>query len=92
MLLIECPWCGARPHTEFRYGGDAVVRRPPDPHAVSLNEWLDYLYLRDNPMGPHLEWWHHVYGCRRWIRMRRDTLTHDVLEVTPADHPSGQGS
>ena len=31
MLLIACPWCGARPENEFRYGGEAHIARPPDP-------------------------------------------------------------
>ena len=67
MLLIDCPHCGQRAHTEFSYGGDATVRRPDDPRAVSLETWLDYVYLRDNPRGAHTEWWQHTYGCRRWI-------------------------
>jgi len=84
MLRIECPWCGARAQTEFAYGGDATVERPRDPDAATLGEWLDYVYLRDNPRGPHWEWWHHLAGCRRWIRVRRDTLTHEVLDSAPA--------
>ena len=31
MLLIPCPWCGARPENEFRYGGEAHIARPADP-------------------------------------------------------------
>ena len=57
MLLITCPWCGPRAHIEFTYGGDATVDRPADPDAVSADEWLDHVYLRDNPRGPHNEWW-----------------------------------
>ena len=51
MLLIPCPWCGPRNQIEFTYGGDATLRRPaPDaPEAA----WVDYVYLRDNPCGPH---------------------------------------
>ena len=36
MLLIPCPWCGARSQLEFTYGGDATVGRPK-PDAEPLN-------------------------------------------------------
>jgi heterotetrameric sarcosine oxidase delta subunit len=93
MLLIRCPWCGERDHTEFTYGGDATVTRPaadaPD------HDWVQYVYLRDNPRGPHQEYWHHVQGCRQWLRVTRDTLTHEITEVAPANASSsslGRGS
>lgn len=84
MLLIECPHCGPRAQIEFTYGGDASVERPKDPDSVSDDAWLDHVYLRDNPRGPHLEWWHHGAGCRAWIKVRRDTLSHEVLGSAPA--------
>jgi len=84
MLEIDCPWCGPRAQTEFSYGGDAGVERPRDPDAVELAAWLDHVYLRDNPRGPHWEWWQHLAGCRRWIRVHRDTLTHEVLGTATA--------
>jgi sarcosine oxidase delta subunit len=34
MLLIGCPWCGARDETEFRYGGQAHLAYPNDPEAL----------------------------------------------------------
>ncbi len=83
MLLIPCPWCGARSQVEFTYGGDATVKRPaPDaPDAA----WYAYVYVRDNPAGPHDEWWLHSAGCRQWIRVRRDTRTHDILASAQPD-------
>jgi heterotetrameric sarcosine oxidase delta subunit len=76
MLLIPCPWCGPRAQIEFTYGGDATVTRPvPD---ASSEEWARFVYLRDNPAGPHDELWHHSAGCRQWIRVRRDTRTHVI--------------
>ena len=61
---------------EFAYGGDASISRPaPD---APLEAWFAYVYLRDNPAGPHEEFWHHHAGCRRWFRIRRDTLTHEI--------------
>lgn len=53
--------------------------RPADPAGVSDPEWADYVYLRDNPRGLHDEVWQHTAGCRRWIAVRRDTLTHEVI-------------
>ena len=77
MLLIPCPWCGPRNQVEFTYGGDATVRRPP-PDAPE-DAWARYVYLRDNPCGPHDELWFHGASCRRWLVVRRDTRTHDIL-------------
>jgi methylglutamate dehydrogenase subunit B len=76
VLLISCPHCGARDQTEFAYGGDATVVRPAA--DAPLEAWFAYVYLRDNPAGPHAEYWQHVAGCRRWIRIRRDTVTHEI--------------
>lgn len=85
MLLIRCPYCGPRAQIEFSYGGDAGAKRPQDPAGVSLEAWLDYVYLRDNPRGPHWELWQHSAGCRRWLRVHRDTLTHEVLATEAVD-------
>ncbi len=90
MLLLDCPWCGERAQSEFTYGGDATIVRPADPQAVSLREWLDHVYLRKNPRGPHLEWWHHSTGCRRWFMVKRDTLTHEVLGSAPPGGDIGE--
>lgn len=77
MIRIECPVCGQRPETEFTYGGDATVRRPEmtneDPQA-----WIEYVFLRGNPRGWHREYWHHVQGCRQWIVLERNTLSHEI--------------
>jgi sarcosine oxidase subunit delta len=78
MLLIECPWCGPRAETEFSYGGEAGIRRPTDPSALSDEEWADYLYMRRNPRGPHQELWNHAQGCRRWFGVERDTLSYAI--------------
>ena len=51
-MLIPCPHCGQRPHSEFTYGGDATLRRPAEPARASDEAWFDYVYLRDNPRGP----------------------------------------
>jgi len=78
MLLIECPWCGKRAETEFAYGGEGGITRPPDPYALSDGEWADYLFMRTNPRGKHNELWNHAQGCRRWFGVERDTLTYKI--------------
>ena len=78
MLLIECPWCGPRAETEFSYGGEAGIVRPPDPDALSDVEWADYLFNRANPRGAHRELWNHAHGCRRWFGVERDTVTYRI--------------
>jgi heterotetrameric sarcosine oxidase delta subunit len=78
VLQLRCPYCGPRNYTEFTYGGQANLRRPPEPDALSDEEWCAYVYFRDNPRGEHDELWLHSSGCRRWITVRRNTHTHDV--------------
>jgi sarcosine oxidase subunit delta len=78
MLAIRCPYCGLRDYVEFSYGGDARVSRP-DATACTDAAWHAYVYLRDNPNGLHDELWHHGAGCRRWIKVRRNVATHEVL-------------
>lgn len=77
MLRINCPVCGLRDETEFTYGGDATVVRP-DMAEAEAAKWLDYVFFRDNPRGPHREYWHHVVGCRSWVVLERDTHTHEI--------------
>ncbi|RWK63377.1 sarcosine oxidase subunit delta [Mesorhizobium sp.] len=78
MLRIPCPVCGLRDETEFTYGADATVRRP-DMNEADPRVWHDYVFIRDNPRGRHKEYWHHVSGCRQWILVDRDTLTHEIF-------------
>jgi heterotetrameric sarcosine oxidase delta subunit len=85
VLLIHCPWCGARDETEFHYGGQAHIAYPADPDALSDEEWADFLFMRDNPRGPFRERWCHVHGCRRWFNAVRDTSTHRFLATYRID-------
>lgn len=82
-MRITCPHCGARGLEEFTYRGDATVRRPaPDAPADC---WIDYVYMRDNPAGLHNELWYHSAGCRAWLVVTRDTRTHLITDVVPAN-------
>lgn len=93
MLLIDCPWCGPREETEFTYGGQAHIVRPGAPDAVSDAEWAEYLYVRKNPKGRHLEQWSHSAGCRRWFNVERDTVTYRIASVYKVGEqpPGGAG-
>ena len=76
-MLIPCPVCGLRDHSEFSYEGDATVPRPPI-EVTDEAVWAAYVYDRANPMGPHREYWQHVHGCRQVLLVERDTATHHV--------------
>lgn len=84
MLRIPCPFCGPRDQTEFTYEGDASVVYPP--LDASTEAWFEAVYLRENPRGPVRELWHHLHGCRAFLVVERDTLTHAIGTVTLA-HP-----
>jgi sarcosine oxidase, subunit delta len=86
MLLIDCPYCGARPELEFRYGGEAHVARPADPSMISDEAWAEFLFYRSSPKTHnsetgHAERWNHAHGCQRWFNAVRDTV-HDKFMTT----------
>ena len=80
MLLIECPWCGPRDERDFSYGGEAHIARPKNPDTLSDEQWGDYLFMRTNTKGQHLERWV-CNGCRRWFNVRRDTVSDKISAV-----------
>ena len=81
MLEIPCPWCGLRDETEFSYGGEAGIVRPPDPYALTDAQWAEYLFMRTNTRGLHEEQWCHASGCRRWFLVTRDTVTSRIASA-----------
>ena len=80
-MRITCTYCGSRDVSEFNYLGDATLTRPAGGEGSGMH---DYVYLRDNPAGPHEELWYHAQGCRSWLRVRRDTVSHEILYVRMA--------
>lgn len=87
MLRIECPYCGTRDHDEFSYFGDASKSYPALDLAMDATQhaaWVEAVYLRDNVRGVHAEFWQHTLGCRRWLVVRRHTVSHDIESVMPA--------
>lgn len=83
-MLIECPWCGPRSLGEYSYGGDAGKTRPTNAGSKNLPAWIEFVFLRDNPAGHHQEYWHHTNGCRSWLFVERNTLTHEIFGVSLA--------
>ncbi len=81
MLYIKCPYCGLRAQKEFSYGGDATVKRPNINEEVSSEDWDNFVYMRKSPRGKHLELWQHIAGCRQWIKVQRDTATHEIFQT-----------
>jgi heterotetrameric sarcosine oxidase delta subunit len=88
MLLIKCPWCGERDHAEFTYGGDATPTRTRPAPDAPIQAWHEYVYIRDNPRGRHIELWQHTASCRRFVEVVRNTLTHEIESTAPAGAPN----
>jgi sarcosine oxidase subunit delta len=85
MLHIYCPYCQQlREEEEFSYSGEAHIKRPLEPEALTDEQWGDYLFFRKNPRGLHHEMWYHTAGCRRYFNATRNTLSYQILETYKA--------
>ncbi len=89
-MIINHPLLGPRDAAEFVYLGDASLINRPDwqgkdatDEAINnaVEQFHEYLYLRDNPIGRHRELWYHEQGDRSWLVVTRDTLTHEIVQV-----------
>lgn len=89
-MIIPHPLLGPRDAAEFVVLGDAaMIHRPErttgeetdETRTQAINEFHDYLYLRDNPAGEHRELWFHEQGDRSWLVVTRNTLTHEIINV-----------
>ena len=81
-MIINHPLLGPRDSQEFTYLGDAsLIERPDWKAADAVDQFYDYLYLRNNPAGLHRELWYHEQGDRSWLVVTRNTLTHDITSV-----------
>ena len=67
--------------SEYSTLGAALPPRPCPDSPDALAHFFEALYLRDNPSGPHEELWYHGLGCRSWLRVTRDTRTHEIYAV-----------
>ena len=83
MLILECPYCGVRAEeTELHGGGEAHLKRF-GPGSTD-DEFHDYLFMKENPRGVHLERWRHANGCGKWFHAARSTTTLEVFGTYPA--------
>ena len=77
-ILIPCPNCGERPIQEFVYGEMPVV---PE-HITEPDAWdLDRAFMLNNIEGIQTEAWFHSTGCRRWLKLQRDTRTDRLIDL-----------
>jgi sarcosine oxidase subunit delta len=84
-VRLRCPFCGERDVSEYVTLGTAQPRCPEINETDASVQVFEAVYLRDNPAGPHEELWYHGFGCRSWLRVTRDTRTHEIFAVSFAD-------
>jgi sarcosine oxidase subunit delta len=80
-MRIRCPFCGERESGEFTYLGDGNSPRPSADAPDAAVRAYEAVYVRVNPCGRHQELWYHGAGCRSWLRVTRDTRTHEIFNV-----------
>ena len=79
MLLVPCPWCGKRAESEFflcRSGTSAARTKL----WTQDDEWIRYLFYKENIRGELEENWWHEKGCGEWFTLFRDTVTHQFID------------
>ena len=89
-MIINHPLLGPRDSSEFVYLGDASLMNRPawkgedadeDKTAETIQQYHNYLYLRENKAGEHRELWYHEQGDRSWLVLTRNTITHEISNV-----------
>ena len=78
MKLMTCPINGARPVSEFIYGGE--VRPMPNPQTADDAMWADYVFNRNGAAGVKQEWWCHM-PSNTWFLVDRNTVTDEILRT-----------
>jgi heterotetrameric sarcosine oxidase delta subunit len=75
-IRIDCPHCGSRSVHEWIHGEIFDV-----PAAITDADArdIDRAYFHDNREGVVREAWFHLYGCRRWVVVSRDTTTDRIV-------------
>ena len=81
MFIIKCPYCGEREQEEFSGGGEAHIVRPKNPPELTDDQWADYLFMRQNNKGIQFERWNHIFGCRQWFNVARNTATDAIIKI-----------
>jgi sarcosine oxidase subunit delta len=78
MMLIPCPLCGPRALNEFAFERPLETVAPLSDPPEAL---MQRLYTRTNPRGPSLELWRHLHGCRAFLALDRNSLTHEIMDA-----------
>ena len=52
---------------------------------ISDQDWDNFVYNRKSLRGKHWELWQHLSGCRQWIKVERDTSTHEIFNTLKAN-------
>jgi len=73
---ITCPHCGERASDEWVHGEMFDL---PDALTDTNDRDIDRGYFHNNTEGVVTEAWFHLFGCRRWIVVQRDTRTDTFL-------------
>ncbi len=81
MKVLDCPYIGKRPQSEFVYAGE--VRLQPDPGAVDDHAWADYVFNHSSEPRIQHEWWYHS-PSGIWFVWQRNTLTDEFIKVLDA--------
>ena len=83
MLLVACPWCGARPEMEFRCGGQGHLTR----HRLGqlLKDLAVQAGVEPAKVSPHVL--RHAFGtymvsCRTDIRTLQSMMGHSDIRTT----------
>lgn len=85
-MRLTCPLCGTRDRREFYYyGSDDYLNRPAE--GADPQAWDAYLHLRANPAGITQDLWYHDMGCSSWLRVTRNTVTHEIHAVEAVAAP-----
>ena len=66
------------------FGGPLKDKRPDDASQLDDQQWIGYLTVPVNPIGPVQERWWHVRGCGSWFTITRNTLNHDIVDENQA--------
>ena len=74
-----------RSQNEFSYGGDATVKRPELNKKISDQDWDNFVYNRKSLRGKLLEHPLRLSRCRQWIKVERDTATHEIFKTLKAN-------
>ena len=69
----------------FPMEGMQQLKRPELNKEISDEDWDNFVYNRKSLRGKHLELWQHLSGCRQWIKVERDTATHEIFKTLKAE-------